>query len=311
MPANQRGSALISALFIMTLVAIAATAMSTRLQLDIYRTRTLLNSDKNYLASQMVTFWAMNALSQKKIHYSRNKDIGKLLNFPSTLQQRYPGVLVKGSLYDLQAFFNINNLLDIKFHPMFLKFLENSLGNGHTDEQKKLFQSINNWITPYRAERGRDDFLNYYLTKTQGFLPGFQPLQSLSELRLIRGFNLKTYQTLLPSLTVLPEVTPINILTAPKLILMSLGNGLDASQVNEIIEAGKDKGFDTPEKSQVLLQKLDINASIVTTESQYFLTIAEASSGDLSLTAYTVLKRSRDRSGQITVELIRESLNSM
>ena len=57
------GSALISALFIMTLVAIAATAMSTRLRLDIYRTSTHINSDKLYLASQAVTWWAMDKLS--------------------------------------------------------------------------------------------------------------------------------------------------------------------------------------------------------------------------------------------------------
>jgi len=310
MPVNQRGSALISALFIMTLVAIAATAMSTRLQLDIYRTQTLLTSDKIYLASQAVTFWAMDTLSQKKVHYSRNKEIGKLLNFPSQLQQAYPGVLIKGALYDLQALFNINNLLDIKFHPMFFKLLENSLGKGHADEQKKLFQAINYWITPYRVGRGRDDFLNYYLTQTNTYLPGFQPLQSISELRLIRGFNLKIYQAILPYVTVLPEVTPINILSAPKSLLKSLGNGLKESAVNELIDAGKNKGFDTPEKSHELLQKLDINANLVTTDSQYFLSIAEASSNDLSLTTYAVLKRNRDRAGKIMVGLISESLNS-
>ena len=64
---NKRGSALLSALFIMTLVAICATAMSMRLQLDIYRTRLTLDSDKLYLASQAVTFWAMDILSEQNI----------------------------------------------------------------------------------------------------------------------------------------------------------------------------------------------------------------------------------------------------
>jgi general secretion pathway protein K len=218
--------------------------------------------------------------------------------------------LIKGSLYDLQALFNLNNLLDIKFQPMFLKLLENCLGTGHTDEQKKLFQALHYWITPYRVDRGRDDFLNYYLTQANAYLPGFQPLQSISELRLIRGFNLKIYQALLPYVTVLPEVTPINILSAPKSLLKSLGNGLDDAAVNELIEAGKNKGLDTLEKKQQLLQKLDINASLVTTESNYFLSIAEVSSNELSLISYTVLKRTTERTGQIVVVLISESLNS-
>ena len=63
------GSALLSALFIMTLIAIAATAMSTRLQLDIYQTRMTINSDKLYLASDVVKFWAMEQLKQKSIFF--------------------------------------------------------------------------------------------------------------------------------------------------------------------------------------------------------------------------------------------------
>ncbi|MFZ4077782.1 MAG: type II secretion system minor pseudopilin GspK, partial [Legionellaceae bacterium] len=55
---SSKGSALISALFLMTLVAIGATAMSSRLQLDIYRTRLILTSDALSLASEAVTFWA-------------------------------------------------------------------------------------------------------------------------------------------------------------------------------------------------------------------------------------------------------------
>jgi general secretion pathway protein K len=75
---SHRGSALISALFIMTLVAIAATAMSTRLQLDIYRTRLTLITDKLYLASQYVTFWAMSELtySKKKVAGQRPSGYG-------------------------------------------------------------------------------------------------------------------------------------------------------------------------------------------------------------------------------------------
>jgi general secretion pathway protein K len=53
-PKKDPGGALLTALFIMTLVAIVATAMSTRLQLDIYRTRLIVTYDKLYLASQAI-----------------------------------------------------------------------------------------------------------------------------------------------------------------------------------------------------------------------------------------------------------------
>ena len=57
---GSKGSALISALFLMTLIAIVATAMSSRLQFDIYRTRLVIASDKLYLSSQYVMFWALD-----------------------------------------------------------------------------------------------------------------------------------------------------------------------------------------------------------------------------------------------------------
>lgn len=304
------GSALISALFIMTLVAIAATAMSTRLQLDIYRTRTLIESDKIYLASQAVTFWAMDTLSRKKIHYSRNKEVGKLMDFPKQLQQSYPEILVKGSLYDLQALFNINNLQDIKYHPMFYKLLENLPNKSPNGDQKKIFQSINDWIMPYKADRGRNDFLNHYLAYPNTYLPGFQPFKTLSELHLIREINVKTYQSLIPYLTVIPEVTPINLLSAPRRILKSLGNGLNDSAVHELIEASQSNELNKLEKVQEIMQKLDINASLVTIDSQYFLSIAEASTGELSLQSYVILKRTRDKNGKLMVQLVSESLNT-
>ena len=45
---KNKGGALLTALFIMTLVAIVATAMSTRLQLDIYRTDLIVSHNKLY-----------------------------------------------------------------------------------------------------------------------------------------------------------------------------------------------------------------------------------------------------------------------
>jgi general secretion pathway protein K len=80
-----QGSALLTALFIMTLVAIVATAMSTRLQLDIYRTQMTLDSDKIYLASQAGTILSMAALANNKNTFSTADAEGKVLNIPNSL----------------------------------------------------------------------------------------------------------------------------------------------------------------------------------------------------------------------------------
>ena len=308
---SNRGSALISALFIMTLVAIAATAMSTRLQLDIYRTRLTISSDQLYLASQAVTFWAMDTLVIDNIRLTRNKKPGKLTDYPSKLQHVYPDVIIAGELYDLQALFNLNNLQDKKFNPLFFNLLEHTQLKKSKEESKKLTDAISHWVSPYQPARGHDDHLNFYLKQLPPYLPSYQPMRSISELRLVRGVSNEIYQTLLPYVTVLPEITPVNLNTAPKQLLMSLGNGLSDTQVEELLQARGKKGFTNVQDISLLLQKLDIPNDQITLESAYYLNIATATSQDIALTTYTMIKRSKDQKGHITIGIVKQSLNTM
>ena len=309
MQIKARGSALITALFIMTLVAIAATAMSLRLQLDIYRTQLTLTNDKLYLASQAVTFWAMSNLTENNNHSQISSKVNAIVYYPSQLEHAYPAVITKGSLHDLQAFFNINNLQDSKFHPQFARLMENVLKKSTAEERKTLINAIQYWINPYQPERGHDDHLNAYLTQKPAYLPGYQPMQSISELRMVNGMSAKMYQSLLPFITVLPEKTFININTAPKSVLMTLVNGLSETDIDELLQARGKKGIKNAEKLHQLLQKLDIPSDQVTIESTYFLSTAAVVSEDLSLKTYTVIKRTKDRNGRLSISIVSEYLN--
>lgn len=307
----NQGGALISALFIMTLVAIAATAMSTRLQLDIYRTRLTINNDKLYLASQAVTFWAMDKLSKENLQVRINNKEGKLLTFPSSLRRLYPDVSIKGEVYDLQGRFNLNNLQDKIFIPIFLRLLETSLKNTDNNQIRALIASIQYWISPYQPGRGHDEYLTYYQKQHPPYSPSYQFMQSVSEFRLVRGVNKSIYQTLLPDITVLPETTPINLNTASKELLKTLGNGLSESQVEEILNARINKGITTSQQLGELLQKIEIPTQQITIESTYYLCTATVSSQDLNLTIYTVIKRFRDQKQQLSVGIVSESINTM
>ncbi len=303
------GSALISALFIMTLVAIAATAMSTRLRLDIYRTSAHINSDKLYLASQAVTWWAMDKLSAQNNSSNTLNTKEKIFTFPTKLQSIYPNVHTEGAVYDLQARFNVNNLQDKKFHALFYRLLENWPKKINQSDRKLIFDATTHWIRTNRLEQGADSFSSAYLQRNPPYNPGHQPMRNISEFRLVSGVTPDVYQMALPVMTALPEITPININTAPKAILMTLGNGLDAAQVKEILVAREESGGITLANSISLLQKLNIPKEQVTVESNYFLSIATTSSRDSHLTVYTVIKRTRTRQGMLT-SIISESLNT-
>jgi general secretion pathway protein K len=300
-----KGSALITALFIMTLVAIAATAMSIRMRLDIYRTQLTITNDKLYLASEAVTFWAMDILSRKKQTFSAN------MNFPVNLETIYPNVSIKGNLYDLHALFNLNNLLDKKFFPLFYKLLENNLEKTDDSERKALLQAIHYWISSYQPGRGHDEYLAFYSKQKPAYLPGYQRMQSISELRLVRGVDQATYTTLLNHLTVLPEATAININTAPKSLLMILGNGLTESEANEIIQMRGENGITGLQELYPILEKFNIPNNQIALDSTYYLCVATVTMEHFTLKRYTVLKRAKDANGQITVGVVRESLNTI
>ncbi|MCW0217571.1 MAG: type II secretion system minor pseudopilin GspK, partial [Prosthecobacter sp.] len=228
---RHRGSALISALFIMTLVAIAATAMSTRLQLDIYRTHLTLLTDKLYLASQQVSFWAMSELNHRKTPFPKIDKEGALLTFPTALQNSYPELETTGKLFDLQGRFNLNNLTDKNYYRVFLNLLEVALPDMNKKDREAIALATQFWISPYKPGRGNDQLVNAYLKQNPPYYQSGQLMQNVSEFRLINGVTAKTYRILEPYITALPDVTPINIDTAPKTVLMSLRNGLTEEQI--------------------------------------------------------------------------------
>ena len=135
-------------------------------------------------------------------------------------------------------------------------------------------------------------------------------MQNISEFRMVHGVTAAIYQVLLPNIAALPEVTAININTAPKAVLMSLGNGLNKSQVDELLLARKEEGGINTATMVQLMKKLNIPTEQVTVDSNYFLNISTTSTNDNHLTVYTVLKRVRNRRGESVISIVSESLNA-
>lgn len=308
---SVRGSALLTALFIMTMVAIAATAITARLQLDIYRLRLTINSERLYLASQAVLFWSMDALKQPKKTWQASNQDGEILSFPQTKQFIYPGVKTTGALYDLQSRFNINNLQDKAYRNMLHHLLSQLVNNFTEKERLALVQSAYRWVTPPKPSAGRNSDFSGYLQQKPPYYPALHPMSSISEMRLLKGMTQDIYNRLLPYMIALPEITPINIKTAPKTILMLLGNGLTEAQAKEIIRMRRDNNGLTPRSLAAMVQKYKIPPAQITTESHYFLSVAKTSTDHLTLINYTILQVKKNSKGKRSVDVIFESLNTL
>ena len=317
---KSRGSALISALFIMTLVAIAAMAMSVRLQQDIYRTRLTLTTDKLYLASQAVTFWAMGVLSHQPLQTDAS-----LLIYPKSREHDYPDILTTGQIIDLQARFNLNQLVIVKSadqnnasniknqgaQALFSQLLNNVLSERQPSVYESIVKATTHWVNDNPPGQGKDELTAYYLKQKPPYSPSHQPMVSVSEFRLVQGVDETLYLALQPYISALPAPTAININTAPLSVLMALGSGLNETEAATIIKARGEKGIANLNEITDLLKTLNIPVEQVTIESNYFLSTATTRTADRELLHYTILKRTKDLKGKVIVRIVHDSLNDL
>lgn len=306
---KYQGSALISALFIMTLIAITATAMSMRFMIEIYRTQLINNSDKLYLSSEAVRFWAMGLMSDPKQRLNINLGHALVAKFPKS-QDIPKEIQLNGYIYDLQSLFNLNNLQDRSWIKTFQNLLSAGIPNLTEAEQQNLQTELIYWLSPYHPDNIHDSVVETYKSKTPPILPAYQAMSSVSEFRLINGISQARYQALSPYITALPSITRININTASKTLIKCLGHHLNDEKLAPLLKLRK-KGIHDFKSIETLLERYQIPSQLITLDSEYFLVKARAQMPDLSLTVYSILKREVTAKGPIKVSLISESINTL
>lgn len=291
---RQQGTAIITALFIMALVAIAATAMSVRLQIDIRRTELTTNAEKLYHLAQGTQFWAISVL----FNDAANKDLKKLKkekidSLPQQLKNIKQGnAVISGQLTDAQARFNLNNLSQASYYQSFQRLLAAVDPQLSKQQRQQITSAISAWISSKKSPQSNTYNL-YYLKQKAPYQTAHQYMASASELRLIQGVDAKLYLQLQPYVIALPGVTDININSAPAPVLMSLG--FNKAEAEQIVTARKQqKGFNTLTQWQKLISqfKQENNTDMpVTLSSDYFIINVQARTQQQHLNFSSLLHR--------------------
>lgn len=308
----NKGSALVTALFVITLITIIATAISVRIRNDIQTTYLIETTDRLYLAAQAVDIWAMDRLHDPKQELGKvNTKTGAILTFPSKLQAIYPGIIVTGQLFDLQGRFNLNNASDKQYQTIFYTLLRNLHIGSTSFERKELTDSLVYWLTPPKTSSNHDEWQDKYAKQKPPYFPSHMPMYHPSELRLVYGFSAQYYQKLAPYITTLPEATPINLNTVMKPLLATLGTGIKDTDIDHILQVRSSKPFKSPQELTPIIQKYHIPNEMLTVESHYFLAVATVKSQDLSMQTYVILQRQKDEeSGTWKVHILTQSINT-
>lgn len=291
LPGDQKGIALVAALLMAALVAILATSLISRQELDIRRTANTMHTGQALVLARAMENWAAVLLGRTTE--------GEELEY---LDRRLPptsvaGGQVTGRMEDCQGFFNINNLV---------------LGNKKHREQSRLRfrRLLDSCDLPVELEYDLTEWLHN--AREDYFAGGYEeaaprkPMVTASEVRQLEGFSGKSFETCLqPVLRALPEATSVNINTAPARILASLADNLDLETAEMLVRSRPEEGYNEVSEflEQDLLAGTGIQGDFLTVNSNYFMVHSEATVGQGQIHLFSLLGKKEEE-----IQVLRRSL---
>ncbi len=286
---SQRGSAIIIALFIMSLVAAIAVAMLSRLNTDIQRTHLLLNTDRANLIAQGSVAWAIDLLivNWKTQRPNQLVDHMPIHSKTDTIEE----YKIDSTLYDAQSFLNLNNLSVTDNQMSFLNLLKAVDPKIDSVVATDIALATHDWVSQPDAKT--QGFDNDYLQKNPSYRAPHHFMASASEIRLVKGMSASLFSKLSPYIIALPVITKINIASAEAAVLMSLSPTLTAEGVKTIIAHRKESPFNTTQQFLEfdVIKNNPVPADKITTLSAYFLLQTNVRVGQQNLMLYTLLVR--------------------
>lgn len=296
---QQRATAIITALFIMALVVIAATTIALRLEINITHTELSSNSSKMILARHSVIEWSLQQLSD----IVNNEKNVATPNQPIQLEKlTQDGIKIEASIIDAQQFFNINilqrtpdnfaeakNDAVVRAFQRLIRAVDPKMPESRALQlafavAKKIHESnpyadkIPKVMKKFRNVQFLEDLHKEMSRRTsRSYASLYHPTVSISEIRATPGMTQTLYNQLKPYLIALPSLTPININTSATPVLNMLNEQLTLETSQLLInERDKNQIFSSVNeflnlptaKNVGLQQPLSLP---ITTRSQYFL----------------------------------------
>jgi len=258
---KQHGTALISALILITIIVSVTTAWISQTHFHVRKQQIINEKLQASWLADGAKILSVTAL--KKTSFNQTTPlIARFNNIPAPKKWR-----ITAELTDAQAFFNLNSVTEEYMRLTYYSLLKLVVNEATIND---IYYATIAWIAPNLIKQRTREFQDRYATLKQPYLPGGQKMQSLAEFKLVWGVTNKIAKKLDPYITVLPESTPININTCPAILIKSLTPNLKDSDVNKIIFARGDKGFKTDSELFAVLKELNIPVQNITTTSQYF-----------------------------------------
>lgn len=260
----SKGVALITVMLVVALVAILATQMLAKLQLQVQRASNIEYNQQAYWYAMGAEAFAKRVLLTS---IEEEKDKTHLKQVWAQGENTYPVDFgeITGEISDLHACLNLNALKDESTisagtvkksvaRTAFEKLVVLLSIEGVSEfEAEYMADALTDWLdsnSSIVSAGGAED--NDYAAKEFPYLPGNNYLASVNELRIIEHFTIPVINALKPYVCVLPnsEMHKINIntLTTDNIELLAALLDIENETAEQIISAREDEGFDDIEQ---------------------------------------------------------------
>ncbi|WP_162932383.1 type II secretion system minor pseudopilin GspK [Solimonas sp. K1W22B-7] len=302
---RQNGVALITAILVVALATVAATAIITAANIAVHRSANLQDSERAWWYADGIEAWLLTIL-ERDSNDNQYDGLGDIWAKPVDYLPIDEGG-ARGQVSDLQGRFNLNNLAlpagqayDRQLE-VFLRLLQGIEGI-ESFQATAIASAIRDWVDadsePTGFEGGED---SEYL----GFNPPYRvpnrPMESVTELLAVKGVTREIYAKLRPYVTALPQIgTAINVNTAPDAVLFALAKQPGPAQARFLesrLKKPAENKSDLTSGADAVFGAGDAHPDMYDIKSSFFMLRAEIFVGSGRLALYSFYYRPPGQGG--------------
>lgn len=284
--ARMRGVALITVLLVVAIATILAVGMLRSQHQALQYSAGLFNQDQAWLYTQGAEDFVRELLHQD---FKDDKRSNRQVDHPGEAWAKpfppFPvdGGMIHARVMDQQGRFNLNRLWhDNAADPVAAAIFQRLLKS--LDLPDTLVPALTDWMDadndPTGSDGAEDDM---YSRLDNPYRVGNQPLNDVSELRLVKGVTPDIIAKLRPYVCALPATALLNVNTADPVVLAALGTNMSTRNAAELSSQRPAKGYASVNEflSQPVFNGLDSQqrsdlAAQLDVRSHYFQLLADA-----------------------------------
>ena len=200
---RQRGVALVTALLLVAIAVVAATAMGARLQVDLRRTANVTAFEQARIHAASAEAFALDLLANLRRHQLESGEAAWDGCASPRLAFPLAEATVTIAAEDLHCRFNLNELAAAEAEAVrtaFIRLLEEVNRDLHRErvDPDLVARAVTEWLSP-------EDDDPYYQRREPPYRSANQPMLTADELILVRGMTDGAMDALRPYVTALPD----------------------------------------------------------------------------------------------------------